>query len=513
MSATGETKDRAKARRARRRAIESRPTRAVTRPDPAHGDRSPPIAVIGGGWAGCAAAVTLATEGIPVVLYETAAVLGGRARRVERDGFALDNGQHLLLGAYDATLAMLARVHGEQRAGELCIRRPLAIASFASSHPDALTLLARRAPGRLGLLVGLLSAGGLSFRERIANLAWFRTLERSGFEREANETVAALLAPLPPRVTRLLWEPLCLAALNTPIASASAQVFASLLRAVFAGRGDASDFVLPAIDLSALFPDAAATYVAARGGGVRLGTRAQVVVARREGATIAAADRTEDASAVIVAVGPHQLRQVFTADALAASAALRAALDALDMLDYEPLVTLWLGYAARVPMPGPVARLDDAPGQWVIDRPDILARAKSVEGAALAQMLSVVISADGPHMAIEHGELARAVDAQLRRLQPTLPPCLFSQVIAEKRATYACTPQRVRPAGARLAPGLYLAGDYADTVYPATLEAAVRSGIAAAHAVRADCAQARATASSQAGYAGDAAARGPTRAP
>ena len=211
---------------------------------------------LGGGWAGCAAAVRLAAGAFPVVLYETAPVLGGRARRVLRDGFPLDNGQHLLLGAYDATLAMLARVGDPGMPRAAYIRRPLAIAPFAGSQQEGLTLLARRAPGRLGLLVGLLSARGLSWRERIANLAWFRALERSGFQRQASETVASMLAPLPPRVARLLWEPLCLAALNTPIAAASAQVFANVLRAAFSGRGEASDFVLPVTDLSALFPGA-----------------------------------------------------------------------------------------------------------------------------------------------------------------------------------------------------------------------------------------------------------------
>jgi hypothetical protein len=71
-------------------------------------------------------------------------------------------------------------------------------------------------------------------------------------------------------------------------------------------------------------------------------------------------------------------------------------------------------------------------------------------------------------------------------LRPDLPPCAWSQVIAEKRATYACTPQRPRPSGPRFAPGIYLAGDYVDTEYPATLEAAVRSGVATAEALVAD---------------------------
>ena len=447
---------------------------------------SAPVAIIGGGWAGCAAAVTLAAAETPVVLYETAPVLGGRARRVERDGLPLDNGQHLLLGAYERTLELMTLVSGERAARSRFARRPLSIVPFSATQADGLTMLSRRAPGRLGLLVGLLSARGLSWRERIANIAWFRNLERTGFARPPHETVAKMMSPLPPRVARLLWEPLCLTALNTPVADASAQVFANVLRASFAGAGDASDFLLPIADLSTIFPEAAAQFVAARGGSVRVGAHAQVVKASRDEAIFAVDGNAEMAAAAIVAVGPHQLRQTFAAEALAQHPSLSAAIGALEMLAYEPIVTIWLGYAAAVAMPGPIARLDDAPGQWVLDRPDVLARASAAGRPPLAQLLAVVISASGPHMASPHTELAAAVDVQLRRLQPALTPCVWSQVIAEKRATYACTPQRPHPAGPRFAPGVYLAGDYVDTEYPATLEAAVRSGIAAAEALLAD---------------------------
>lgn len=445
-----------------------------------------PVAVIGGGWAGCAAAVTLAGADIPVVLYETATVLGGRARRVERDGLRLDNGQHLLLGAYARTLELMARVQGERAARAQFIRRPLSIVPFGAMPAGGLTLQSRRAPGRLGLLVGLLSARGLSWRERFANIAWFRNLERTGFVRPPHETVAKMMSSLPPRVARLLWEPLCLAALNTPVATASARVFANVLRGAFAGAGDASDYLIPANDLSAIFPDTAAQFIAARGGEVRAGAHAQVVAAGRSEVILAVDGSAEVAGSVIVAVGPHQLRQAFAAEALAQHPSLSAAIGALEMLAYEPIVTIWLGYATTFAMPGPILRLDDAPGQWVLDRPDVLMAVPATERPALGQLLAVVISASGPHMASPHDELARIVDAQLRRLKPTLPPCVWSQVIAEKRATYACTPQRPRPAGARFAPGIYLAGDYVDTEYPATLEAAVRSGIAAAEAVRED---------------------------
>jgi predicted NAD/FAD-dependent oxidoreductase len=288
---------------------------------------------------------------------------------------------------------------------------------------------------------------------------------------------------LPPRVARLLWEPLNLAALNTPAATASAQVFANVLRVAFAGRGDDSDFIVPVTDLSDFFPDAAARFLVARGGSVVTDTRAQVVRADRTGASIVAEGAPLHARAVIVAVGGHQLAQAFAPEALAAHPPLAAAIDALQLLAFEPIVTIWLGYPSPVAMPGPVARLDDAPGQWVLDRPDILAKAQRTD---LAQLLAVVISAHGPHMALPHDALIAATDAQLRRLAPALPPCAWAFVISEKRATYACTPQRPRPAGPRFAPGVYLAGDYVDTEFPSTLEAAVRSGVAAANALLAD---------------------------
>src|SRR4030095_10656571 len=129
---------------------------------------SDPVAVIGGGWAGCAAAVTLARAGVAVALYETAPVLGGRARRVSRAGLPLDNGQHLLLGAYEHTLALVTLVHGSAASGAVLTRRPLNIVPLAPEQAGALNLVRSRGAGPLGLLLGLLTARGLTWRERVA---------------------------------------------------------------------------------------------------------------------------------------------------------------------------------------------------------------------------------------------------------------------------------------------------------------------------------------------------------
>ena len=343
-------------------------------------------------------------------------------------------------------------------------------------------------PGRLGLLAGLLLARGLSWHDRRANVAWFRQLERSGFQRPRDETVAQMLArAAAARRAPAVGTAVHRGAEHAGRERASAQVFANVLRAAFAGPRDASDFLVPATDLGALLPDAAARYLAAHGGQCERDARAQVVSAARDGVTLAVHGQARRAAAVIVAVGPHQLPRAFASEVMTRSPALAAAVDALQTLDYEPIVTVWLGYAAPVPLPQRLARLDDAPGQWVFDRQDVLDRAAaSPSRPPLRALLSVVISTGGPHVQLSHAELAQRVDAQLRRLRPGLPPCVWSWVVAERRATYACTPQRARPAGPRLGTGVYIAGDYVDAEFPATLEAAVRSGIAAARAVLQD---------------------------
>jgi len=448
-------------------------------------DLTAAVAVIGGGYAGCAAAFTLAEAGVRVLLLEAGAVLGGRARRVVRDGLPLDNGQHLMLGAYRATLGILARLPGGYVPSDL-VRRPLTIVQFGSGRRDALTLVAPRAPGRVGLAVALLTARGLTWRERLANVRFLRTLEQAGYQRPRAERVSRLLAPLPPRVVQQLWEPLCLAALNTPIRRASAQIFANVIREAFGTGGAASDMLVAATDLSALLPERVAASLRERGGDVQLQATAQVAAHGRDGATLVVRGAAVRVAAVIVAVGPHQLRHAFAPEALGAHPPLAAAVDVVDGLAFEPIVTVWLGYAARVAMRAPLARLDDAPGQWVFDRPDVLARRAAGTPEPFAQLLSVVISASGAHLGWPHERLVATVDAQVRRLQPAQGTPVWSCVIAEKRATYACTPDRVQLSGPRLSPGLYVAGDYVDAEFPATLEAAVRSGVAAAEALLAD---------------------------
>ena len=444
------------------------------------------IAVIGGGWAGCAAAVELAHRGHRVELHEAAGSLGGRARRVFRDGLPLDNGEHVLLGSCAETLALAETIRQGDGASAWTIE-PLSITPFAGSQPNALTLVAPNLPASLGLLIGLLRAKGLRWRERAATLRWFAAQRRRAYTCDARASVADLLAALPVRVRENLWAPICVAALNTSPERASGQLFLNVLRQTFGAGARATALVAPRCDLADAIPERTAQWLSMHGHAVRTSTRTRVKTVEGGRVILESSGRLVEADGVVIAVGPHQLASAFAPDLPASEPRISAALRDVARFEYEPITTVYLGYAAPVPARKGLVRLDDAPGQWLFDRADVLRRAEPrATRPDVRGLLSVVISARGPHGALDHASLAAAVDAQLRRLDPRLPVLCWSQVIEEKRATYACVPALARPACGRLVERVYLAGDYTYQPLPATLEAAVRSGVIAARALARD---------------------------
>jgi squalene-associated FAD-dependent desaturase len=457
------------------------------------------VAVIGGGWAGCAAALELARVGHRVALHESSAAFGGRARCVLRDGLALDNGQHLLLGACNETLDLARRLAADHRAPPWT-RSRFAILPLWSRQANALSLSTRGLPAPFGLALGMLCARGLSVADRLATLRWLARLRRSDFRVAPGATVAALFERTPAQARRRLWEPLCLAALNTPAAAASAQVFADVLRATFAAGKDGADLVVPSAGLAEFLPEPAVRRLRAAGHMVLAASTAQVRDITLAGVAIDVEQRQVVAPAAIVAVGPHQLASAFDAGLVARHPAIAEALRMTAGLRYAPVTTIYLGYAAALPLPQGLVRLDDAPGQWVFDRADILARAAAGGGPeggnndasgrappdGIQALLAVVISGNRSQEESGHAALVAAADGQLRRLHCGVPQLRWSQVIVEKRATYVCTPGLMRPRCGRLADRVYLAGDYTCQELPATLEAAVRSGIAAARALSED---------------------------
>ena len=421
------------------------------------------VAIIGGGYAGMAAATELARGGVPVTVFEAARVLGGRARRVETDGTRLDNGLHILLGAYRETLRLIELVKDPGEPTGL-LRLPLEL----TIHP-AFHLRAAHLPAPLHLFWALLGARGLGFGDRITAARFMAWSRRNAFRLAADTNVSSLLAARqqPQAVSRYLWNPLCVSALNTPPGQASAQVFLNVLRDSLNGSRADSDLLLPTLDFSALFPERAARYVQARGGSVRLGTTVDAVRSQGNGFELAVAN--ECFTHVVLAVAPHR-----AAALLAPHAALAPMIQMIDRFVYQPIYSVYLQYARETRLPFCMGGLETRYAQWLFDR----GRLCGQDG-----LIGVVISASGAHQGLAHDELARAVHAELAANFPGLGEPQWHQVIAEKRATFSCTPGLLRPDNATPVARLFLAGDYTASDYPATIESAVRSGVRAANLV------------------------------
>ncbi len=417
------------------------------------------VAIIGAGYAGLAAAVELAARGILVNVFEASRTLGGRARAIDIEGLRVDNGAHILVGAYRETRRLMDVVGTRPDAVR---REPLHL-----EFPGAFRLRAPRLPAPLHLGWALLTATGLPRSDKFAAIRFMRDIKRRRFHLAGDTTVATLLADQPERLRRYLWDPLCLAALNTPPGEASAQVFLNVLRDSLAADRAASDLLLPATDLSALFPEPAAKYIAARGGRVRRGSRVETV-RRQNGQYLV--DGHGPYRQVIVAVAPQHLAHLVQGlPELAPVVAIVAA------LRWEPIVACYLAYPENTRLPWPMVGVDGGHAQWLFDR-----------GALCGQhgLVAAVISGHGPHQQLDQETLALRIHEEVGAMVAGLPKPRWSRVIADRRATFACTPNLRRPATATPLPGLWLAGDYVAGDYPATIEGAVRSGISAAASVR-----------------------------
>lgn len=441
------------------------PRRPAPEPGPRAGAAGLQIAVVGGGWAGLAAAVTLVQAGHSVTLFEMAARLGGRARSVDVEGLRLDNGQHILIGAYTETLRLMRAVGVDTAA--VLDRRPLA---FVDDTGTGLSLPAGAALPAFAR--GVLAHPGWSLGDKLSLLARSARWALGRFRCAPHCTVADLAEGLSTPLQRELIEPLCVAALNTPAAEASGTVFLRVLRdALFSGSGS-SDLLLPRQSLGALLPEPARRWLEASGAQVRSGHRVRAVQALGDrwavdglpfDRVVMAAPALE-AARLVAAAGPDW------------AAGARA-------LQYEPIVTLYLrlpGVRLASPM---VALTEGGPqsaAQFVFDHGQLQ------PGGPTDGLLAFVVSGARPWLDRGLPALEAAVMGQALRLAGgTLPEgSRVLQVITEKRATFRCTPESaaLRPP-MEIAPGLLAAGDHVRGPYPATLEGAVRSGVAAARAV------------------------------
>lgn len=436
------------------------------------------VAIIGAGWAGCAAAVEATRLGHHVTLFDAARTPGGRARALtvpQANGpdLVLDNGQHILIGAYSSCLELMRELGVDVDAAFL--RLPLRLQT-----PDGQGLalpsstLARRLPGAAQAALGILKASGWSWIDKLALIARAARWQAAGFECAPTLSVAGLCQGLSPALMQSLIDPLCVSALNTPPERASAQVFLRVLKdALFTDAGGA-DLLLPRQDLGALLPDAALTWLGKHGAEVLLGARVngfeQVRQAEGHRRWRLGSEAVENPlfDAVVLACPATEAARLTEKFSSAWAQTARA-------LTYEAITTVYASAPKGTRLTLPMLVLPSspqAPAQFVFDRAQL---------GGPAGLLAFVVSAS----ASERDTLTAQVLAQGEQQLGLKLQAL--QTVVEKRATFACTPALARPGAQPIADardsafaGLLACGDYVAGPYPATLEGAVRSGLAAA---------------------------------
>ncbi|MDB5946937.1 MAG: hypothetical protein JWQ33_1963 [Ramlibacter sp.] len=417
------------------------------------------IAVIGAGWAGLAAAITATRGGHRVTVFESSRSLGGRARSLSTampDGSSavLDNGQHIMIGAYTETLRLMHATGIDPEA--VLLRLPLTL-RFPGGDGLALPEL----PAPLDAVWGIAAARGWGLRDKASMLAAALRWQFARFACAPSATVTGVCHGVTGRVMEELIEPLCVSALNTPASRASGQVFLRVIRdSLFGpghGRWGGSNLLLPRVDLGSLFPHAAAQWLVQFGTRVQLGRRVEHIAS--DGAGWKADGESFDA--VVLACPAWE----------AARLVRGAGVDATDWLartgalTHEAITTVYLSGGPRLPLPMlALHATPSAPAQFVFDRSQL--------GGPPGLLAFVVSASADDRETVQEQVLAQAQALGWHGLETV-------QTVVERRATFACTPGLQRP-GIDVAPGLLACGDYVDGPYPATIEGAVRSALQAA---------------------------------
>lgn len=431
------------------------------------------VVVLGAGYAGLAAAAELILRGHDVTLVESRALLGGRAHSFidSKSGQVLDNGQHILMGCYHETLALLRQLGVEER----LYSPPNLQVPFASEKGRS--SLTATLPAPFHLLSALLGYGELSFADKMSATRLAIKL-RLGRRPRLKESVQAWLKrwKQTPNIVRALWEPLCIAALNEPVGTASARLFATVIRRSFLGGADDSKILLSRVGLSDLFAPEVRRLLEMCRSTIRLQT--PVAGLRFEGSMLREIKLNDGSSfqpdAVVSALPWHALRAFLPPES--------KLVEACKKIQDAPIVSLHL-WMDRPVLNEPFIGLLDSPVHWVFNRDNI----HGVEANQEGHVITAVVSGARDLVDKSATELEDLTLKEMERFIPEMRGArvLHRMVYKARSATFAATPEAEehRPGANTEWYNFWLAGDWTNTGLPATIEGAILSGRRAAEAV------------------------------
>ncbi len=430
-----------------------------------------PVIIAGGGWSGLAAAIELAHHKIPVTLLESAKQLGGRARCVRFNDHQVDNGPHIMIGAYSSMLYLTKLM--KLKESDLFIRKPLRLFLRSLKTRKSFELRTHRIPAPLHLLTALLTCSGLKASEKWLAIRFMNNMQRRNFILDKDVSVSDLLhsEAQTEHLINCLWAPLCIATLNTPLEKASAQIFIHVLQESFSEKRKHSDTLIPKVSLGDVLPNPAFDFIERNGGHIELGQRVTDIHIQDNAVTgLSISDRKMAADHIILALPQYAAHTL-----LKPHISCNTASDKLQQFSTQPICTIYLQYPRQIKMKLMMTGVQDGISQWIFDR-----RICGQNG-----LMAVIISAEGGHINMDNQTLIQTVIDELAILRPDWPKPLDTMVIREKRATFNCHTgvSKHRPDHKTPVMGCWLAGDYTNTGLPATLEGGIRSGLECARAV------------------------------
>ena len=438
----------------------------------------PKVIVVGGGYAGLAAATALAEQGVAVDLLESRGFLGGRAYSIppsESFPAPVDNGPHLFMGCYGETLKMFGRI-GVRDAFHWI--DPLRV-SWLTPGGKKVSLKCAPLPAPLHLVWGLLTSDAFPWGEKIPMANALLAFSKKPFQVSPGiQTVAQFLDATGqgPHSRERFWGPLCDSVMNVPPETAPLHGFGEVLRRIFFGKRKDSAMGVARLPLSELVSVAGVEYLQGNGGRVLLHEGVQEFKVQGpsfELKTRSGAVYTGDA--LVFAVPPSSLSALWPPGSWEAARHF-------PQMGKSPIVSVHLVLSKPVET-SHLFGLSGAKFEWVFNRNE------NWNWRGEGQYLSFTASAAGELGRLKDPELVSLAFQELadRDLSARNARILHSKVTREMAATFVWNRETDpwRPPCETPHPKVFLAGDWTDTGLPATLEGACFSGHRAAQKVKA----------------------------
>ena len=431
------------------------------------------VIIIGGGWAGLSAAIKLADNGKNICVLEAAKQIGGRARQINYKDYSIDNGTHIMVGAYTSTLHLINKVQSHANSNfkeENILERQALNLNYKSQSTINIPAIKLVAP--FNILFGFIFASGLNLKQKLLILSFGIKVKLNLFKNSNDTDLKSFLEKQKQTesIITMIWEPLCLAIMNTPINQTSTEIFLKVVKDAFFSSRVASDLLFFKKDLSSIFPTPAKEFIESKNGTVTLHQSVQSL--QNEGNCFQIKTNRSNLSATNIIIATAPVAAIKLLQTLNNTKALNELVTKLSSIKYQPICTVYLHYPQPILFDRTMQGFIGTTTQWMFRK-----SAPKKNG-----FVSVIISSQGEHMSWSNSHLIQHVTTELNQHYPQWPQPDDAFVIREKRATFTASVNinRIRPNNRTDINQLWLAGDYTNTQYPATIEGAVRSGLSCA---------------------------------